>query len=113
MVCVYVSGPYTHPDPCENTKKAVDAGNVLLDHGIAPLVPHLSHFWHTMTPRPYADWMALDLAWVLKSDAVLRLPGRSSGADQETELAIKNGIPVFHNIDILLSWAQRHPAHNQ
>ena len=48
---IYVAGPYTQGDSCVNTRNALDVGNRLMDKGMAPFVPHLSHFWHTMTTR--------------------------------------------------------------
>lgn len=101
---VYVAGPYTKGDPCVNTHVAIAVGNQLLDAGFAPFVPHLLHFWHTLSPRPYEDWMALDLSWVVVSEAVLRLPGESKGADMEVECAHKHSIPVFTNIDELIGY---------
>ncbi len=101
MKRVYVAGPYTSGDPCVNTRDAIAAGNLLLDAGYAPFVPHLSHFWHTCTPRTYEDWMALDLAWVVVADALLRLPGPSKGADREVAAAIGAGVPVFYSIQDL------------
>lgn len=100
---IYVAGPYTKGDPCINTHAAIAAGNRLLDAGFAPFVPHLSHFWHTVTPRPYADWLALDLPWVAASDAVLRLSGESKGADLEVAHARENGVPVFEDMAALLA----------
>lgn len=34
-----------------------------------------------------------------KSDAVLRIPGESKGADQDVRIAIEKGIPVYYNLD--------------
>lgn len=105
---VYVAGPYTS-DPAACTATAIAAGNQLLDAGCAPFVPHLAHYWETVHgPRPYEDWMRIDLAWLAAADAVLRLPGESSGADRETALAERHGIPVFHRLDDLLA-AQEAP----
>jgi len=103
MKLVYIAGPYTKPDPCENTKNAVDAANRLLDV-CAPFIPHLSHFWHTMAPKPYPLWLSLDLEYLARCDALLRLPGDSSGADGEVEFAEANGIPVFYDEDALRAW---------
>lgn len=46
-------------------------------------------------------WLTMDLELVKRSDAVLRLPGDSSGADGEVEHAIKCGVPVFYRIEDL------------
>jgi hypothetical protein len=99
---IYVAGPYTRPDPGANTRAAMDAGHRLLDAGYAPMVPHLTHYMELHRARPYEDWLQLDLAWVAVSDAVLRLPGESSGADRETALAARLGIPVYHDLGTLL-----------
>src|SRR5262249_22200346 len=32
-------------------------------------------------------------------DAVLRLPGRSTGADQDVKIAQERGLPVYHQLD--------------
>lgn len=100
---VYVAGPYT-ADPAACTAAAIEAGNAVLDAGHAPFVPHLAHYWETLHgPRHYEDWMRIDLAWLTAADAVLRLPGESSGADRETQLAEALGIPVHHSLDDLLA----------
>jgi hypothetical protein len=103
---VYVAGPYTRPDPCENTHKAIVAANRLWDNGFIPYVPHLTHFWHTVTPRPYSDWLAYDLAFLPVCDVFLRLPGESSGADGEEAEAERLGMPIYHDIDELIAKAK-------
>jgi len=52
-------------------------------------------------PRPYTDWIKMHLEWVSVCDCVLRLPGKSTGADGEVEHAVKNKIPVFNSIEEL------------
>ena len=100
---VYVAGPYTKPDPCVNTHEAVKTATVLLKLGYAPFVPHLSHFWHTMTPMPYEAWLDYDNQFLPCCDCVLRLPGESSGADKEVELAKSLGIRVLYGTSDLLT----------
>lgn len=95
---VYVAGPYTKPDPCVNTHNAIRAAEELWDAGFVPFVPHLTHLWHTVSPRPYEDWLAYDLHWLQGCDALLRLPGESSGADKEVAYARTRGIRVVHSI---------------
>ena len=94
---IYVSGPYTKPDPVENTHKAIQVGNRLRDAGHFPFIPHLTLLWHSVTPKPYDFWMEYDFEWVKACDAVLRMPGESSGADREVALAEQLGIPVFYS----------------
>lgn len=95
MKYVYVAGPYTG-DIMTNIRNALKVGSRLLDAELVPYVPHLSGFWDLLYPRPYADWMKLDLAWLERCEAVYRLRGDSPGADQEVKAAKKLGIPVFY-----------------
>lgn len=102
---VYIAGPYSS-NPDENTAFAMAMGNVLLSLGFAPYIPHLCHFWHAQYPRPYEDWMRMDLEFVKVCDLVFRLPGYSPGADREVELAQKCGIPVFLSISDILTYCE-------
>jgi hypothetical protein len=99
---IYVAGPYTQGDVAMNVRKAFAAANELADLGFAPFVPHSTHFWHMMFPRPYEFWLDLDNQFLPYCHAVLRLKGSSSGADKEVELAKSLGIPVFHELQDLL-----------
>lgn len=102
---VYIAGPYSHPDPVENTHRVITTATALLDDGrCAPYVPHTTLLWHLITPRPYETWLALDLDVLARCDAVLRLPGESSGADGEVEYAQSVNIPVFTSIGRLMTW---------
>lgn len=101
---VYIAGPYTYPDQCVNTHAALRAADELADLDFIPFVPHLTHFWHTMSPKPHSFWLAYDMAWLAKCDALLRLPGKSTGAGKETLKADELGIPVFYSIQDLFVW---------
>src|SRR5437868_13379401 len=96
---IYVAAPYTKGDVAVNVRTAFEAANHLADLGFAPFVPHGTHFWHMMFPRPYEFWLDLDNQFLPACDAVLRLPGESSGADKEVALGESLGIPVFRSID--------------
>lgn len=96
---VYVAAPYTHPDPVENTRRAILAGDALLAAGHTPFVPHLNLAWNLVSPKPPATWYALDLAWLAVCEAVLRLPGESFGADVEVSEANRLGIPVYYRVE--------------
>lgn len=96
---IYVSGPYSKGDTAENIRNACLAGNEILKRGFTPFVPHLIHLWHLITPKPYQDWLDIDLALISRMDAVLRIPGESKGADNEVALALRLGIPVFYSLD--------------
>lgn len=100
---IYVAGPYTS-DPEACTAEAIRVGNIILDAGHAPFVPHLAHYWETLHgERSYEDWMRLDLAWLRAAHGVLRIPGSSSGADREVELANTLAIPVSDDLETLLN----------
>lgn len=53
----------------------------------------------------HTDWIEVDLPWVVASDAVLRLPGESTGADMETSCARDHGVPVFGSVAEVVAWA--------
>ncbi len=98
---VYVAGPYAKGDQIVNTRDAVLAAKELWDAGFAPYCPHLTAFFHFLTPMSHDDWLEFDKEWVPTCHAVLQLPGESSGADGEVELAQSLSIPVFHSIAAL------------
>lgn len=103
---VYVAGPYSKPDPCINTHRAILAGQRLWDAGYAPFVPHLTHFWHTILPQPYETWLEMDAEWITSCAVMLRLPGESPGADKEVSLAVSLGISVVNSVEELY---MKHP----
>lgn len=95
---IYIAGPYTNPDPVENTHNTVKFASHLWTSGLAyPLVPHLSMLWHAIAPRPVEDWYEIDLAHMQRCDGVIRLPGDSTGADAEVAYAVGLGIPVLES----------------
>jgi uncharacterized protein DUF4406 len=98
---IYVAGPYTKGDVAINVRNAFEAANRLADLGFAPFVPHATHFWHMLFPRKYEFWLDLDNQFLPLCDALLRIPGPSSGADKEVALAESLSIPVFTEIDAL------------
>jgi hypothetical protein len=98
---VYVAGPYTKGDVAVNIRTAIVTADQLVNLGFVPFVPHLTHFWHLVKPRPYEFWCDYDNQFLPCCDAVLRIPGESTGADKEVEYATKLGIPVFYSIQAL------------
>lgn len=100
---VYVAGPLSIGDKLENTLRAMAVGKQVLKRGHYPLLPHLTYFCeregdYDLTWAEYLEW---DMAFLLRCDALLRLPGDSPGADREEALARAAGIPVFHSIEEL------------
>ena len=96
---IYVAGPYTNGSTAAHVRNAILAGDELLARGHVPFVPHLGHFWDVISDHNYDEWMAFCLAWVKRCDAVLRLPGKSRGADLEVQCARQNDLLVFYDLD--------------
>lgn len=44
-------------------------------------------------------------------DAVLRLPGESTGADQDVAIARERGLPVYYRLEELPGWTPHLPDH--
>lgn len=100
---VYIAAPLSNGDVEQNVRHACLVATTLIKIGYAPLCPHLTAYMQGPVASVSAGfdhptWMEVDLPWVKVSDAVLRLPGVSKGADQEVECAKENGIPVFESI---------------
>ena len=100
---VYIAGPLSRGDRITNLAQGLQAYRTLMLHGFAPFCPHFSclmpWFMDSVTHR---DWLDADLPWVAASDAILRLPGDSVGADEEVEHARSLGLPIFYDINDLL-----------
>lgn len=118
MKRVYIAGPITKGILLHNIRQADAAFQALVQAGFAPLNPVWSVYaggaWeigdtavayalkNSSLPLDHDDWLAIDLPWVGVSDAVLRLPGESTGADRETAFARSLGIPVYEDIRLLI-----------
>ncbi len=81
--------------------------------GLAPLVPHFTCYYASDTPEinphgmTHEQWLNVDFAWVEVSDALLRLPGESKGADAEVACATARGIPVHKTMADVMNWKAR------
>jgi hypothetical protein len=101
---VYVAGPYTRGDVSRNVQRALQVGDEVYANGGVPIVPHLSHLWDLIDPKPYEHWMELDFDLLESCQALLRFEGDSPGAEREIDHAQELGIPVFYNMPDLLNW---------
>ena len=116
MPRVYIAGPISSGDLLGNVNQATAAFNELMRLGFAPLCPHWSVYAKPAYRYPitdvvvcvatadgngmqHEDWIALDYQWVAVSDALLRLPGASRGADLEVNRACELGIPVLYSVE--------------
>ena len=93
MSIIYVAGPYSNGDVAVNVANAIKVGMDINDIGDYAVVPHLTHFMHMICPRQYKYWLRLDNLIIPKCDKLVRLPGKSSGADAEVKLAQSLNIP--------------------
>ena len=106
LLFIYIASPYNIGDKLTNVRSSLEVANSLMDKGFIPYAPLLNHFQNEMFPRPEIDWLVFDVSWISKCDALLRLPGRSSGADQEINVANMIRKPVFYSIEELLKWSK-------
>lgn len=105
---IYISGPLTNggtlgpQDVQANIDIAVQTGLALVHYGFSPMVPHLSYYMDPKEQLGLDTWIDVDRSWVEVADAVLRLPGKSVGADAEVAHALAEKVPVVHSVQELL-----------
>lgn len=108
---VYVAGPMTVGDYYDNVHLGIKVGRKVFEDGMAPYVPHLDAFMYMGRGQEdtdmWADFLEWDIEWVAQSEAVLRIPGESKGADLEVAHAQRLGLPVFQlsSYDALVKFA--------
>lgn len=98
---VYIASPYTFGDVAINVRNQMQVVDELINEGYLPFCPLYFHFQHIFHPRPYTDWLRIDISWMLACHCVLRLDGESKGADEEVRIAKENNIPVVYSIEEL------------
>ena len=122
---VYLAGPYTQGDVAINVHGHAMLFHRLMDEGVVwPFMPVTSHMLHLIVPRAYEDWIALDMAYLQRCDALLRIDVllpvharerdhriiyhqyESAGAENEIREAQYIGRPVFYNRESLYVWAK-------
>lgn len=96
---VYIASAYSKGGVALNVRKVIEAADELVKLGHVPYIPHLTHFWHLVSPKPYEFWLEYDSNFIKDwADCLLRLNNESKGADGEVELARRAGIPVYYHI---------------
>ena len=107
---IYISGQYTVGDPVMNVRYAVETADKVIQMDDYPYVPHLSHLWHLVQPHSYEYWMGIDLAWLDKCDALIRMvdhcPGGSPGADREVKYAKSRNMLIFNGVNEYLQYKE-------
>lgn len=96
---IYIASPYSLGDQSLNIRRQIETADILLLKGHTPFVPCLSHLWHLISPKPYDEWMRIDLAFMGYCDAVLRLSGESKGADMEVAYARELCMRIYYNLE--------------
>jgi hypothetical protein len=104
-VRVYVAGPIALGPRGQNIQNAISAGEQLLRAGHYPFIPHLNGIWDVMYPGPAEKWLDWDFEWLRQCDALIRLPGESSGSELEIAEATRHGIPIFYSVEEFLKWS--------
>jgi hypothetical protein len=109
---IYVAGPMSIGDHWTNIGAGLAMAEAVLSHGMVPFVPHLSALWQMAHPHTWEQWLDYDEMWLLRCDALIRIPGESKGADREEAFCAQHGIPVFHTLEALVEWngSQVRPA---
>jgi hypothetical protein len=98
MIKVYIASPYTNGSQAENVRQQMMYFKELVLNGYCPFAPLLFHFQEIFSPLPYEKYTELDLEWVRVCDCILRLPGKSLGADDECNFAQRCKLPVFYSL---------------
>jgi len=98
MIRVYVASPYTLGDSALNVRRQIDKFEELSRLGFAPFNPLYAHFHHMFYPRTDDEWLQWDFEWLKVADCMLRLPGKSRGADEEEKVAKENNIPIYFSL---------------
>lgn len=104
-IMVYIAGPIHGSGTVGgNLRLALHVAEMLNDSGFTPFVPNLFIQWdaayETAEDQKEEKWMGMDLEWLSRCDILVRLPGKSPGADREVAFARDLGIPVYENDEV-------------
>lgn len=110
---VYVAGQFTAPEGSDrhsipqivqrNVNRAIDAGIKLLELGLCPFIPHLSHYVSLrMNHDLGVRWYEIDMSYLKVSKAICLLDGwgNSKGAVREYAIAQDMRLPVIHEHEL-------------
>lgn len=104
---IYIAGPYSSGQEA-GLRQAIEAFNKLADAGWSPFCPHLSFLPALHKERSWEEWMELCWPWVLRAEALVRLPGESEGADMEVSWARDVGKTIFDSVEDANEWMVYH-----
>ncbi len=108
---VYIAASYgrraglTEAECEKNVQTAIQAARILLWLGYRVEVPHLFHYIHKGWNGTLGEdeWLKMCIERIPDCDALVRLPGKSQGADNEVEEAKRLGIPVYMGLVTFLA----------
>lgn len=110
MKIVYVAGPFRAKNSWEmelNIRRAEELALECWKAGFATICPH-SNTRFFQGAAPDEVWLKGDLDILKRCDAIIMTPDwkRSSGARSEHRVARYNKIPVFYDLESLVSWGR-------
>ena len=109
MRSVYIASQYSNGgkitnrnELLTNVKIQMDYSDILMKYGFLVHTPLLSHFQDSYKKQSYEIWIRQCLNNIIKYDNVLRIKGKSQGANKEIKLAKSKNIPIYNSIRALL-----------
>ena len=97
---IYIASAYTKGDVAINVRNVILMADELVKLGHIPYIPHLTHFWHLLSPKGVEFWYGYDLSFLeYWAEALLRLPNESDGADNEVRVAKYLNIPIYYGLE--------------
>lgn len=104
---IYIASPYgrrinlRHRTRENNVWQSIEAGRQLILKGHTPFLPLLYHFVHIdWNKTPNEDiWHEICAAWLPYCQALLRLQGKSIGADDEVRRARALGLKIYNSLE--------------
>ena len=91
----YIAGPYTNGVPDISIRNAIEVAEVLVAKGHVPFIPHLSFLWAMAYPHNRRFWLWWTKKWLETCQFIVRIKGKSEGADDEVQRAHELHLPVF------------------
>ncbi|MCK5017483.1 MAG: DUF4406 domain-containing protein [Candidatus Peribacteraceae bacterium] len=98
---IYLACPMTKGNWTTNVRQCLQFAEELFTKGYTPIAPVLTWFWDIVHYHSHEDWLEYAFGLVAVSDAVLRVPGVSEGADMELDYAVRHDIPIYTDINDL------------
>lgn len=99
---VYIASAYTNGDVAINVRNVILVADKLVKRGHIPYIPHLTHFWHLLSPKEIEFWYNYDNSFIDHwAECILRLENSSVGADAEVVRARTIGLPIYYTVEAI------------